>query len=148
MAVENGSPRDDKLRLAFEDDDDDSSRTANRRVLFEETGRTKCTPARPLGTDPGRLRVNLGIQQGAVTIGLQEGRGAPGVLMKIGAAGMVRRKAAGRDKPKVKVHLASRWAEENKPKPSPADDKDSRHLEEAASPGHLDLSRRVKMLML
>ena len=46
MAVENGSPGDDKLRLAFEDDDDDdSSHTANRRVLFEETGRTKCDPS-------------------------------------------------------------------------------------------------------
>ena len=42
-----GSPGDDKLRLAFEDDDDDddSSRTANRRVLFEEIGRTKCDPS-------------------------------------------------------------------------------------------------------
>ena len=27
------------------------------------------TQARPVGTDPGRLRVNLGIQEGAVMIG-------------------------------------------------------------------------------
>ena len=42
-----GSPGDDKLRLAFEDDDDDddSSRMANSRVLFEETGRIKCDPS-------------------------------------------------------------------------------------------------------
>ena len=45
MAVKDGSLEDDKLRLAFEDDDDDSSRTANRRVLFEQIGRTKCDPS-------------------------------------------------------------------------------------------------------
>ena len=54
------------------------------------------TPARPVGTEPGRLRVNLGIQQGAVTI-----RRAPGVPMKSGASGKALRKAVGRDKPKV-----------------------------------------------
>ena len=54
--------------------------------------------------------------------------------MKIGATGMALRTAAGRDKPKVKVHLEARWTEENKPKPYPADDKDCRYLEEAASP--------------
>ena len=59
------------------------------------------TPARPVGTDPGRLRVNLGIQEGAVMIGRWNGRRAPGVQMKIGAIRKALRKAAGRDKPKV-----------------------------------------------
>ena len=53
LAVKDGSPGDDKLRLAFGDDNDESSRMANRRVLFEETGRTKCGPSSSSWTDQG-----------------------------------------------------------------------------------------------
>ena len=55
--------------------------------------------------------------------------------MKIGAIGKALRKAARRDMPKVIRSSEVTWAKENKLKPSPADEKDSRHLEEAASPG-------------
>ena len=59
------------------------------------------TPARPVGTKVRRRRVKLGIQEGAVMIGRQDGGRSPGVLMKIGATEIALRKAAGRDKPKV-----------------------------------------------
>ena len=59
------------------------------------------TPAPPVGTKVRRPRVNLGIREGAVMIGRQDGGRAPGVLVKIGATGIALRKAAGRDKPKV-----------------------------------------------
>ena len=136
MAVKDGSPGDDKLKLAFGDGNDESSRMANRRV--KKLSGPSAAPARPVGTDPGRQRDNLGIQAGAAMICREDGRGAPWGFDEDwsnrngSSQGNWTRQAKGN-----KVIGRLDGLKRNKPKPSSADETDSRHLEEAASPGPL-----------
>ena len=131
MAVKDGSPGHEKLRLAFEDDDDDSSRTANRRVLFEETGRTKCDPSSSRWDGPRATKGepwNTGRSSHDWSLGWR----APGVLMKIGAAGMALRKAAGRE-PKGENACALRKNDDNEDVDSHKNADDNTSMEDTSA---------------
>ena len=149
MASKDGSQGDDKLRLVFEDDDDECSRTANRRVLFEEIDRTKCDPSSSSWDGPRATKGepwNTGRSSHDWSLGCCAS--SWGVNEDWRQLKMALRKAAGRDKPKVKKVIGR---PDGLKRTSRSRLQQTKRIvdiwKKLRRRGHLDESRRVKMLV-
>ena len=81
MVVMDGTPEDDKLRFASEDDDDFDQRMVNRRILEDDP------EAKSGWENQRRQRVNHGVLERAVGKSLVDGGRVPGAPRMVGASG-------------------------------------------------------------